>query len=483
MLNLVGYGLKSPCKALALTLTLAALFLVSPDAFSSDFSAGLLYDQFPLTLGDGQRTEILGPFYYNEQNGTKNTWAFPPFFSREADTSIDQTEHDFLYPLFTFVTYGTQYRAQFFQLFSVTGGEDTRNLKHRITIFPIYFRQRAPDTNDNYTAVFPIYGHINDRLFRDRIFFVMFPAYGQTWKKDVVNYNYFYPFYNWRYGNGLYGWQLWPFYGREHKDVTTVTNTWGVETVGGHDQYFVLWPFYFWQNNDFGTENPSKVRACLPFYDFYRSPQRDTTTYFWPFFTHVDDRGQKYREWQLPWPFFMFAHGEGKTMTSVFPFYRRAYNQTYEDDFLLWPLFKYNAVHAPPLERHRSRIVFFLYQNTSDQNTETGKIRRRVDLWPLYVYHRDFDGGTRLQILALIESFYSDNRGVMRNWSPLWSVWRSENNPVTKASSQSFLWNLYRRDVSRDAKKISCFFGFYQYQSNQSSKKVRLFYIPIINRH
>lgn len=479
MLTLAKLGLKTPRKALALTITLAALFLLSPSAFSRDISAGLIYDQFPLTLGSGQRTEIMGPLYYNEQNDTKSTWAFPPFFSHETDTAVDQRENDFLYPLFTYTTYGTQYRAQFFQLINVTGGENANSTAHRITIFPLYFRQRSSDTNENYTAFFPFYGHINNRLFRDKIFFVMFPAYGQTQKKDVINYNYFYPFYNWRYGNGLYGWQFWPFYGQEHKDVTTITNAWGVETVGGHDQYFVLWPFYFWQNNDFGTENPVKVRAVFPFHLVYRSPLRDSTTYLWPFFTHIDDRGRKYREWEAPWPFFMFARGEGKTMNTVFPFYQHAYNDTYTDNFILWPVYKFNAIHAPPLEQRRARILFFLYQNTSDQNTETGKTKRRIDLWPLFQYHCAFDGSTRLQILALIESLVPDNRGITRNWSPVWSIWRSENNAVTQANSQSFLWNLYRRDASPGAKKISFFFGLYQYQSDSKTKKLRLFYIPV----
>lgn len=479
MLNWVKYGHKTLHKALALTITLAALFLLDTPAFSEDFSAGLLYDRFPLTLGSGQRTEIMGPLYYNEQNNTRSTWAFPPFFSHEADPTIAQSEDDFLYPLFTYVKYGTQYRGQFFQLFSYAGGEDPQNVKHRITIFPLYFRQRSSDTNDDYTAYFPFYGHINNRLFRDKIYFVMFPAYGQTQKKDVVNYNYFYPFYNKRYGDGLYGWQLWPFYGREHKDVTTITNAWGVETVGGHDQYFVLWPFYFWQNNDFGTENPVKVRAVFPFYILYRSPLRDTTTYVWPFFTRIDDREKKYREREEPWPFLMFARGPGKFMNCIFPFYQHAYDGTYVDNFVLWPLYKYNAIHAPPLERHRTRIVFFLYQNTSDQSTETGRIRRRVDLWPFFVYHHDLDGSTRLQVLALIETFFPDNRGIIRNWSPLWSIWRAENNPATGASSQSFLWNLYRRDISPGTKKISAFFGLYQYQSDPKMEKVRLFYIPV----
>ena len=183
----------------------------------------------------------------------------------------------------------------------------------------------------------------------------------------------------------------------------------------------------------------------------------------------------------MPWPFVVVAHGPGKHALRVFPFYNHAYNDTQVDTFYAWPVYKYNAAHSPPLDWHRTRIAFFLYQNTFEKNTETGKFKRRVDLWPLCLYKRDFDGSSRLQIFAFMESFFPVSPGIERNWSPLWSIWRSEKNPAAGAESQSFLWNLYRRDVSPGRKKISCFFGLYQSQTNAEGKNVRLFFIPIVH--
>lgn len=380
--------------------------------------------------------------------------------------------------------YGSQYRIQFIQLFNLEGGENPGNVQaHRVAIFPIYFRQRSSNTNDNYTAVFPFYGHLKNTLFRDEISFTMFPAYSKTQLRDVVNYNYFYPFVNVRHGNGISGWQFWPFYGTEHKVPTLVTNTWGVETNGGHDQSFILWPVHFRQNNGIGTDNPERLRANIPFYASLRSPKRDSTSVLWPFFNFINDRERKYREVQTPWPIIEFAHGEGKHATRIFPFYSLAYNDALLDKFYLWPIYKYDSIYAPPLDERRARVCFFLYQNVFEKHTETGKFRRRVDLWPFVLYNHDFDGSTRLQILALLETFFPDSPGIERNWSPLWSIWRSENNPATAANSQSVLWNLYRRDASPGAKKISCFFGLYQYQANPEGRTVKLFYIPVVKAH
>jgi hypothetical protein len=446
---------------------------------------GPLFSEFPLTIGDGQRTEILGPLFYNQQNGSEKTWALPPLFSHEVDPDIKQREDDFLYPLLTYERFGTQSRWQFVQLFSTSGGEDPDNsIKKRVTIFPFYFYQRSTNPQKNYTAIFPFYGRIQDRLFRDDIFFILFPIYGETRKHDVINENYFYPIFNLRHGDGMRGWQFWPIVGDERKVVTSRTNNWGdTETIGGYDHFFALWPIIFRQNNGIGTDNPEKIRTALPFYYLQRSPQRDSTSVLWPFFSWIDDRQKKYREWQLPYPFIVIARGEGKTTTRVFPFFSHARSDTYENDFYLWPFYKFIGIHSAPLDYARTRILFYLFQNTVEKNTGTGQSKHRVDLWPLFVYHRDFNGDSRLQIIAPIESFVPNNRGIERNWSPLWSFWVSENNPQTGAGSQSFLWNLYRREQSPTEKKFSLLFGLFQYQSSAEQKKLRLFFIPVINSH
>lgn len=402
-------------------------------------------------------------------------------FLHDSDPDIERNEYNFLYPLLTYEKYGEEYRWQLIQLFSFSGGQqpDDSGIKH-FTIFPFYFQQRSPDTNENYTAFFPFYGHLNGRLFRDRIFFIMFPIYGQTQKRDVVNDNYFYPFFNVNHGNGMHGWQFWPFAGAEHKVVTTSTNGFGeVETVGGYDKSFALWPFYLRQNNGIGTGNPEKFHASIPFYITSRSPMRDSTSVLWPFFTWIDDREKKYREWQDPWPFVIYARGEGKSTSRVFPLFSRSHNNEIENDSYLWPVYQYHRLHADPLDRIRKRILFYLYDDTVEKNTETGTEERRVDMLPFFTYHRDFNGNSRLQILALIEPVLPDNRGIERNWSPLWSLWRAEDNPKTGAGSRSLLWNLYRSDKTLDSKKISILFGLFQYQSVGETNKLRLFYIPV----
>jgi hypothetical protein len=449
------------------------------DEFDGDF--GFLFDRFRLNLEEGYRTEAAGPFYYFQQTENTATTAFPPFFSCYRDPSVESHEDDVLYPLFSSLHYGKERRWQFFQLINSGGGQlQNGTIQDRFTLFPIYFQQRSTDSNQNYTAVAPIYGHLQNRFWRDNIFFVLFPIYAETRKRDIVTDNYLFPIFHLREGNGLHGWQAWPLVGSEHKIVTLQTNGFGdVSTNGGHNRFFALWPLWLYQDNGIGTENPQKFRASIPLFAYTRSPKLDMTTVIWPFFTWMDNRDKKYREWQMPWPFIIFARGEGKTTSRVFPFFQQSHNAVKESDFYLWPVYTWRRTHSDPLDLQKTRVLFYLYSDTKEKNTQTKQYKRRLDMWPFFTWHRDFHGSERLQVLALLEPVLPDNRGIERNWSPLWALWRAENNAQTGASSHSLLWNLYRSEKGPERKKVSLLFGLFQYQSDGETRRTRLFYITV----
>jgi hypothetical protein len=436
-----------------------------------------------LTLAPANTVDPMGgPLLYRSTLDTVRTWAFSPLFSYTLDNDVDFEEFDFLYPILSYDRFGSEYRFHIFQIFNFSGGQtQTETNVSRFTLFPIYFQQRSPVKERNYTALLPIYGTLKNRLFRDEVHFILMPIYVQSRKRDVVTDNYVYPFVHVRHGERLDGWQFWPFFGREHKGITYRTNSWGdAELIGGHDRLFVLWPFYFNSSAGIGTENPVKQNAIVPLYAFYRSSKRDSSTYFWPFgYTRTIDREKDYTEIGAPWPIVVFADGPGKRARRVWPFFSQASTPNLESDFYLWPVYKYNRVKAEPLDRERTRILFFLYSNTSEKNTETGKARTRRDFWPLFTKHHDFNGDERFQILSILEPLVPNNKSIERNYSPVWALWRSEKSPKTGARSQALLWNLYRRESSPTAKKLSLLFGLFRYYSGADGRGWSLFYIPV----
>jgi hypothetical protein len=292
--------------------------------------------------------------------------------------------------------------------------------------------------------------------------------------------NYLFPIFDLRHGDQLTGWQVWPLVGVEHKAPTLRTNALDeLETVGGYDNFFAVWPFFFKNSTGLGTTNEGEDLTIVPFYSRTRTALRDQTSYGWPLgFNVIDDREKKYKEHDLFWPLFVFAHGE-KNVTRVFPFYSQASNPSLESDFYLWPVYKFNRLKSPSLERRRTRILFFLYSDTVESNTVSGDVFHRNDFWPFYTYHRDVNGNQRWQALALLEPFFPNNRSVTREYSQTWSLWRCEKNPKTRASSQSLLWNLYRRDQTPGVKKISLLFGLFQYQSGAEGRRWRVCYATV----
>jgi hypothetical protein len=458
---------------------LYALGTFSALAENPDTVAGPLYAEFPLTLSSGYRHEAAGPLYYSQMSESQRQWALPPFFCYTRTADVDWTEMEILYPILSYRRFGPEFRLQLVQFFSFSGGRppDQDNF-HRFTLFPFYFQQRSADPSLNYTAVVPFYGHLEYRLFKDDIKFVMFPLYSETRKKDVVTDNYLYPFFSLRHGDAMSGWKVWPIIGDERKAPTTRTNIMGEpEIVGGYENFFAPWPIYFHNWTGLGTTNAETSRTIVPFYSHTESPSRVETSYGWPLgYNSIKDYERNITEHDFLWPLFVKARGAKET-TRIFPFYSHAANSNLVSDFVLWPIYKYNALNAPTLERRRTRILFFLYSDTAEKNTSTGEVFRRKDFWPLYTYHHEMNGNERLQVLALAEPLLPNNRSISREYSPVWSLWRAEKNPRTGASSQSLLWNLYRRDKTPQSKKLSLFFGLFQYQSTAEAASWRVFYL------
>ena len=466
------------CGALWILGLICPLALRGDDGFDS---AGPLHSAFALTLSPGTAEEFLGPFYSSEASGDEREWGIHPLFSFATNSAIDSVQWDFGYPLMTYHRFGTQSEWQFLQLLHFAGGKDQRELDaRRFALFPLYFQQRAADAKLNYTALIPFYGTIRNHLFLDEIHFVLLPAYVQTRKKDVVTDNYLIPIFHVRHGNQLRGWHFWPLIGNEVKGTTFHTNSFdAVEMEGPYKKFFAAWPLFFEEQTEIGTTNWQNLHICLPLYMLVRSQDHDTSVYLWPFFTSIDNRALRYREYGFAWPLFTVARGEGKTTTRIFPLFSHSHNAELRSDFFLWPLYKYNRIHSPPLDREWTRLLYYFYSDLSEKNLESGETRRRVDLWPFFTWHHELDGRERLQLLAIIEPVLPNNRGIEKNYSTLYSLWRSEKNPATGRASQSLFWNLYRRETTPKTKKCSFLFGLFQYEMGPGGRRWRLFYVPL----
>lgn len=441
---------------------------------------GPLVHQFGVTLENAERTEAAGPFYYHEEGEDYLEWAFPPFFARRYDERTDKLSWEVLWKVASYDRMGPEAKFTFMQFINV-GGARSLNEEgdRRFTLFPVYFQNRSDNPDRDYTGVLPFYGTVRHRMFRDEINWVMFPIYVQSRKQDLVTDNYVFPFFHRRHGDSLNGWQLWPLMGREHKGVSWRTNVLGeVVEIGPHEKSFYLWPFVMNSHTAIGQPEEQRQRAVLPFYYLERSQSRDVTTYLWPLFPVIDDRGKDYRERGMPYPLIVVSQGPGKTGARFWPFYGQAHSETLRTRFILGPLYRSKELNSENLHRLRWNSCYFLYDSVDEDNTETGKGYRRRGFTPFFHYVKDWSGRESLQILAPLETTLPHSDTLRRSLSPLWALWRSEKNPAAGKSSQSFLWNLYRRDTTRDGRKGSLLFGLFRWEKGSAGRSLQFFYLP-----
>ena len=418
-------------------------------------------------------------------SAAEDSFAIPILFSRKKGSRPDHGEWDVLYPLMSYDRYGREWRWNFVQIFRMAGGEGRAGKWKRATVFPFYFWQKSADPEKDYWALLPFYGTVKNRFGRDEVKTAAFPLYVRTRKKDVVTRNYLAPFFHLRRGDRLRGWQLWPLAGWETKGITTKTNILGESLlVGGHKKLTIAWPFYFRDRTGIGAENAKDQRALLPFFSSTRSAGRDSFTAPWPIgLTVTQDREKKYREIGLPWPFVVFARGEGKSASRLWPFFGTASNNKgLRSRFYVWPIYRRRTLETELIVERQTRWGFFLFAEKRKMQKDGGISTRERNLWPLFTWRASDDGGQRLQVLAVLEPFFPANETIERHYSPLWAVWRSSQSPGAKARSQSFLWNLWRREVDEERRRGAVLFGLVRWERTATQRSLKVLGLDVCRR-
>ena len=137
-------------------------------------------------------------------------------------------------------------------------------------LFPFYVSGRS-EKYGPYTSLFPLYGDMYERFWRDEYHYVLFPLYGRTVKQGTTTRNYLYPIFAATEGEKESGFQVWPLYGQSAKE-------------GVYSKRFVLWPFYMREQSGLDTDNPTRKLYLLPLYAATDSPKSTSRYYLWPFF-------------------------------------------------------------------------------------------------------------------------------------------------------------------------------------------------------
>lgn len=443
------------------------LFLTSSANFSlgeEDFGFAPVFN----VERDAQSLEVdaLGPFITSKKSDKTSEFGFRPLFYWAKDKESKSDEFDFIYPFTTYRRNDRDWRIQsFFYLISYESDEKESGFRERqFTIFPIIFAKMAEDKKDSYFALFPIYGRLRNKFLRDEINFYLFPLFLQTKKGETTNYSFLWPIFGYYTGGGQRGFRFWPLFGYRKRE-------------GALDEKFALWPIYTSRERIFYGEKIDTL-SVFPFYYSLDSPNVTQRTYLGPLFSHLVDRKRGVERWDAPWPFINFTRGK-KIEDRIFPFYANEVNGKDEEGFILWPLYRYNTLTLADYKRKRDTILFFLYSDIREEPiVEGGRSGRRIDVWPLFTYKRDREGNRSFHFLSILEPFLPGNEGIERNYSSFWRLYEWKEYKDGRVVS-SFLWNTFRAETGKNAKKVYFLGGLFGYRSDKYKKTIKLFFFPI----
>jgi hypothetical protein len=402
---------------------------------------------------------ILGPFIKIQRRGDDRDIAVRPFLYERSNPPDGTDESEYLYPIAASASSPDAKNIQVLDLYqkNVYRKDEDEKKEEGTMLFPFYIKGSSPKYGP-YTSVFPFYGDLYERFWRDEYHYVMFPIYGSTVKNGKTTRNYLYPFFSLTSGEKESGFQLWPLYGESEKE-------------GVYSKRFVLWPFFLKESSGLDTDNPTRRFYLLPLYAAIDSPKSTSRYYMWPFFGSKSDTDGKQEERDYFWPFWRTIRGEKRTLDSYLPFYSLDVRAETRKCWIMWPLYKHEEMTSDIFCREKNRFLYFLYTDDRQYWPKAEGEKLRTALWPFFVYNKNPRGIKSVGVPALLEPIL-DKEGIERNWAPLWRIYQQKWNDRGD-SAVSFLWNLYwhERRGSDFAFEI---FPFLAYRSEKNSIDLRI---------
>jgi hypothetical protein len=410
--------------------------------------------------GEGfSNLSILGPLIKFQRRGDDREIAVRPFWYDRSNPRDGTDDSEYLYPIAASATSPEAKKIQVLELYqkNIYRRDEDERKEEGTMLFPFYIEGSSPKYGP-YTSVFPFYGDLYERFWRDEYHYVMFPLYGRTIKNGTTTRNFLYPFFSLIRGEKESGFQLWPLYGESEKE-------------GVYSKRFVLWPFFLQETSGLNTDNPTRRFYLLPLYAAIDSPKSKARYYMWPFFGQKSDAQGKQEERDYFWPFWRTIRGEKRTLDSYLPFYSLDVRAETRKRWIMWPLYRHEEMTSEIFCREKNSFLFFLYTDDRQSWPKAEGEKKRTALWPLFVYNKNPKGIKSVGVPALLEPIM-DKEGIERNWAPLWRIYQQKWNDRGD-SAVSFLWNLYWHE-RRGPDLAFELFPFIAYRSEKNSIDLRI---------
>ncbi len=392
----------------------------------------------------------LPPFYEQDlepqpmREGTRRVeWDFDvglrPLFAVRAEEATDRLEAHLLFPLAVLEKTPTQTWVRAYPFYQRIQRTDPDGFADDDTfVFPVLLTGTHPVEGD-YLFVFPFGGRLRGLLGLDEAVAVLFPLYAWTRQGESRTHHVLWPLIAHTSGGRTEGLRVLPFYG--HKTKRDAAG----EVV--FDRTTVLWPLLSWANDRSNARNPFESFVLFPLVGWTRSGWRDETTVLWPLFRHLHDKQRDYREWRLPFPFFLYGAGPDDARLDVWPLFGVRRRGDYTRHFVLWPLERRETFRTDEWEEVRQWVLPLFWYHQRDYLDGRGR-DLTVNVLP-FVRVRDRHDGA-FEVAALAPWWFDDpNENFQTLLEPLVRLFRWARD-AEGHTRLDVLLGLYSRRTSPD---------------------------------
>jgi hypothetical protein len=382
----------------------------------------------------------LGPLFFEHPDPTGGrSSGFRPFYTQRAAPDGSLKEATFLYPIFTYRSYGNESFWTVFDLINHYGRKDgappgPTDSARVEEVWPFYFSRDTGDPATSYRALFPIAGTVRERFWSDRLQWVIFPLYLQRESKAVVTTYTPWPFI--RFINGAAsGFALWPLYGSK-------------TGPGANRSVFYLWPLGWDRTVDPGPDappgaSPKRQVGFLPFFSAEHGGGVDDVNYLWPFFGYTDRTvPNRYHETRYLWPFFVQGQGDDRMRNRWGPFYTHSVLKGYDKTWVLWPIWRQARWSDDgKIEQTKTQFCYVLYWSLVQRSVSRPAVApaMRTHLWPLISIWDNGAGRRQWQFLSPFDVFFPTGDEVRESWTPLFALARYDRRGPDDVRG-SLLW-------------------------------------------
>lgn len=139
---------------------------------------------------------VLGPLFKFQRRGDDRDIAVRPFFYDTSNRRYGTDNSDYLYPIAASSDSPDATKIQVLEFYqkNIYRKDDEERTEKGTMLFPFYIKGSSSKYGP-YLSLFPFYGDLYERFWRDEYHYVMFPLYGKTVKNGKTTRNYLYPFF------------------------------------------------------------------------------------------------------------------------------------------------------------------------------------------------------------------------------------------------------------------------------------------------